>query len=225
MTSKGTKRTKESLYYKMSSHHPINFLSICLLLLLPCLSSANILSRFKKNSNTQLALHQTSLEDVTPYVTSLLNTRMQQVNSQQRSQQFSSLLKTQSKSILSTHGNEVSDSSKLIQSPELSNKSFPSDLSLDLTFPENLYELAQEDIEARIHKETQDCHEQYSRELLYGPKLCWRGLTLMCNFLPVSLTSGMALLSANFRNKVWYNLLSRCLAKSGPAFIKWGELL
>jgi hypothetical protein len=55
-------------------------------------------------------------------------------------------------------------------------------------------------------------------------RLSVRALHLSWNFAPCYFTCGLAYLSTSFRNKVWYGMVANCLAKSGPAFIKWGEL-
>jgi len=53
--------------------------------------------------------------------------------------------------------------------------------------------------------------------------LAIRALRLSINFAPCTCTSGLALVSTTFRNKIWYKMLAKCLARSGPAFIKWGQ--
>ena len=54
--------------------------------------------------------------------------------------------------------------------------------------------------------------------------LAIRALRLSINFAPCTCSSGLALVSTTFRNKIWYKMLAKCLARSGPAFIKWGEI-
>lgn len=54
-------------------------------------------------------------------------------------------------------------------------------------------------------------------------RLSWRAVHLLWNFAPVLSTVWLALLSSKFREKFWFNWVAACLAKSGPAFIKWGQ--
>ena len=53
--------------------------------------------------------------------------------------------------------------------------------------------------------------------------LVLRSIRLGFNFAPVASTAWLALVSSNFREKVWFSWVASCLAASGPAFIKWGE--
>ena len=65
----------------------------------------------------------------------------------------------------------------------------------------------------------------YDDEPLHDPsafQLYIRFCQLTLNFLPCICTSGLALIPY-YRNKYWYNLLSNGFAKSGAAFIKWGQ--
>jgi hypothetical protein len=55
--------------------------------------------------------------------------------------------------------------------------------------------------------------------------LFFRSIRLGFNFAPVASTAWLAMLSATFREKVWYKWVATCLSISGPAFIKWGEFL
>jgi len=54
--------------------------------------------------------------------------------------------------------------------------------------------------------------------------LFFRSIQLGFNFAPVASTAWLALLSPTFREKIWFSWVATCLAASGPAFIKWGEL-
>jgi len=54
--------------------------------------------------------------------------------------------------------------------------------------------------------------------------LCARATRLGWNFAPCIATCGLAYISSAFRTGVWYRILTNCIAKSGPAFIKWGKL-
>ncbi len=53
--------------------------------------------------------------------------------------------------------------------------------------------------------------------------LCARATRLGWNFAPCIATCGLAYISSAFRTGVWYRILTNCIAKSGPAFIKWGK--
>ncbi len=53
--------------------------------------------------------------------------------------------------------------------------------------------------------------------------LCARATRLGWNFAPCIATCGLAYMSSAFRTGVWYRILTHCIAKSGPAFIKWGK--
>ena len=105
------------------------------------------------------------------------------------------------------------------------NKVFPNNLlSLEMVYTNETYSLALKEIELKQNKEILDQHSMYTKEKLFIPKLCIRAIQLGINFTPVTLTMTLAIFSKSFRDVVWYNLLGRCLAKSGPAFIKWGKL-
>jgi len=54
-------------------------------------------------------------------------------------------------------------------------------------------------------------------------QLAVRAVQLSVHFAPIWTTSWLALLSRKFRNNAWYPWMARCLARSGPAFIKWGQ--
>ncbi len=101
---------------------------------------------------------------------------------------------------------------------------FPNDfLSLDMVFTEQIYNHAIKEINIKQNNEVSDHHSMYELEKLFIPKLFMRAIQLGWNFTPVTLTMALAVYSKSFRDNVWYNLVGRCLAKSGPAFIKWGE--
>jgi len=53
--------------------------------------------------------------------------------------------------------------------------------------------------------------------------LAIRAMKLTFYFAPATATSGLAIISSTFRRKIWYRMLRKCLARSGPAFIKWGQ--
>ncbi len=139
---------------------------------------------------------------------------------------------------MSTHGRNEADEVDATQGPSMScygssidknsrgrnSAVFPQDQSsLDLELPHALYELAAPDIAKRIKSEAREDHELDSLEILYAPKLILRAIQLGINFAPVSLTSGIAAFSKSFRDNYWYGMLGTCLARSGPAFIKWGK--
>ena len=54
-------------------------------------------------------------------------------------------------------------------------------------------------------------------------QLTLRFLYLLIIFSPVIATSGLAVVSNLFRTHVWFWLLSKSIAVSGAAFIKWGQ--
>uniref|UniRef100_A0A7R9W948 ABC1 atypical kinase-like domain-containing protein n=1 Tax=Pseudictyota dubia TaxID=2749911 RepID=A0A7R9W948_9STRA len=50
-----------------------------------------------------------------------------------------------------------------------------------------------------------------------------RACRLSWNFAPPVWTTWLAVLLPPFRRRVWFGMVGRSLAKSGPAFIKWGQ--
>ena len=54
-------------------------------------------------------------------------------------------------------------------------------------------------------------------------KLAIRAAKLSCIFAPVTTTSPLALVSRQFREKIWYKWVASCLASAGAATIKWGQ--
>jgi len=57
------------------------------------------------------------------------------------------------------------------------------------------------------------------------PRLFLRAVKLGIYFTPVMSTCGLAAISGKFRDGYWYDMVGSCLARSGPAFIKWGEFI
>ena len=54
-------------------------------------------------------------------------------------------------------------------------------------------------------------------------QLCCRALRLGLHFAPVWSTAGLALVSREFRERVWYKWLATAIGSSGAAWIKWGQ--
>lgn len=54
-------------------------------------------------------------------------------------------------------------------------------------------------------------------------ELALRALRLGVHFTPVLSTLGLAVIHADFRQKVWYAWLASCIGSSGAAWIKWGQ--
>lgn len=184
--------------------------------------------------------------NVCSYVCHVLNVRFRQIINKERSNWFTKHYKKQfdcidgEYTIVSAHGREgevqqqprhiasalQEGPSIIYTSDDAENSLFPSNLlSLDMVFTQEMYDLALREIEQKQINELSDHHSMYEREKLFIPQLFFRAVQLGLNFTPVTLTIGLAALSKNFRDKVWYNLVGRCLAKSGPAFIKWGKYI
>lgn len=183
--------------------------------------------------------------NISPYITHMLHLRLEQVLSGDRPRIFAKYYKKDSKAIkkgqnnskiISTHGRDEDDNNNnngvenndgpsVVGLDEFCHNSiFPQDVSsLDLSFTPSMYELALREIENRLREDGYDDRDKYSQEYLHLPKLVLRGAVLIFNFTPVTLTCGLAAISKTFREKVWYGVVSRCLAKGGPAFIKWGQ--
>lgn len=53
--------------------------------------------------------------------------------------------------------------------------------------------------------------------------LILRATTLCFNFAPCMSTCVLAYISDTFRNGIWFDMVQKSLARSGPAFIKWGQ--
>ena len=166
-------------------------------------------------------------DSICPYIQYLLNARLSKVTSGSRTKTFAKYFSHRPPQIVSTHGRNVVEDIG-ISSIEISDDEtysiFPADISsLDLTFTPYTYNLAKDQIARRMQSEAMDVHDKYADDMMFLPSLLFRAAKLGFNFLPASSTLGLALLSANFRDNVWYKILSSCLAKSGPAFIKWGQ--
>jgi hypothetical protein len=197
---------------------------------------------------TQDVFHQwtdlvVSQNDICPYVYHVLTQRMAQVQNGERSKSFARYYRKtiaaaagekESSKIISTHGRNNVDQVVKFEGPsvmlgnELSRTCremyFPQDgYSLDLVFTPEIYNVASKAIQERIESESKDDHDQYSSQLMFVPKLFFRAAQLAFNFSPVALTCGIAVVSQSFRDRVWYHMLGSCLAKCGPAFIKWGK--
>ena len=54
-------------------------------------------------------------------------------------------------------------------------------------------------------------------------QLICRAACLSWHFAPVWSTVGLAYIIPDFRQRVWYPWLAKCIANSGAAFIKWGQ--
>eukprot|EP00557_Chaetoceros_sp_GSL56_P012303 CAMPEP_0176478290 /NCGR_PEP_ID=MMETSP0200_2-20121128/1107_1 /TAXON_ID=947934 /ORGANISM="Chaetoceros sp., Strain GSL56" /LENGTH=700 /DNA_ID=CAMNT_0017874217 /DNA_START=262 /DNA_END=2364 /DNA_ORIENTATION=- len=168
---------------------------------------------------------------------------MKQVSNGERSKSFAKYYRKSvaaisdeySVKIVSTHGrNQVDDMvnfegpALLLNGNQISTTCremyFPQDgSSLDMVFTPEMYAVARKEIQERIASESKDDHERYSSKILFVPKLFMRAIQLGINFSPVTLTCGIAAISQTFRDQIWYRMLGNCLAKSGPAFIKWGQ--
>lgn len=213
--------------------------------LCPFSSSDNV---FWKGRRTQKAFDQwtqlvVSQNDICPYVYHILTERMTQVSNGERAKSFAryyrksiaSMGDEYSLKIVSSHGRNQVDNVVNFEGPSLMPMGneisttcremyFPQDrYSLDMTFTPEMYAVAYKEIQERIESESKDDHERYSNQILFVPNLFLRAVQLGINFSPVTLTCGIAAVSQSFRDRVWYRMLGTCLAKSGPAFIKWGK--
>ncbi len=174
-------------------------------------------------------------ENITPYITHILHTRLEEVATGRRQKIFTKHYKQSSDcidgkytKIISTHGRSESDENtdrgRPVVNVEKPGSAFQDDISsLDLSFTPSTYALASKEIIKRVKSESADDHDMYSKEILFLPKLVLRAMKLGFNFAPVTMTCGLAAISKSFREKIWYNIVGQCLAKSGPAFIKWGK--
>lgn len=175
-------------------------------------------------------------KDITPYISHILNERMDQVTSGYRTKSFATYHKKQVDSVdddkneadevkqAQVKGPALLDAAGLAKMKTCKDAYFPQDVtSLDLTFTPDMYAMATKEIRNRIHSESKDDYEKYIREILYVPKLFLRAIKLGVNFTPVTMTCGLAAVSQTFRDRFWYSMLGSCLARSGPAFIKWGK--
>jgi len=181
----------------------------------------------------------TTEKDITPYISHILNERMDQVTSGYRTRSFATYHKkhvdavddsTDGKNeadeveVKQAKGPALLDAAGLAKMKTCKDAYFPSDVTcLDLTFTPDMHAMATKEIRARIRSESKDDYEKYIREILYVPKLFLRAIKLGINFVPVTMTCGLAAVSPTFRDRLWYSMLGSCLARSGPAFIKWGE--
>ena len=183
--------------------------------------------------------------NVCSYVCHILNKRYSQVMNEERSYYFANHYKKRIDTIdgqcdiVSGHGREQHQPHELIRIEEpyvhminhddddkKSSSCFPPDLlSLDMVFTQQMYNTARKEIQQKYLIESSENHDMYEREKLFVPRLLARAVHLGFNFTPVTLTVGLAVMSKTFRENVWYNLVGKCLAKSGPAFIKWGECI
>jgi len=184
--------------------------------------------------------------DVCSYLRCVLNRRFEQTINGRRRRQFSRCYKKYldsidgPNSIVSGHGREYYDdniaatewSAFIVSSNQQQKRSkknskmsfFPSDLSsLDMVYTPSIYNLALNEIQIKQSNEQSDIQQAYATKKSYVPTLMFRAIQLGIAFTPVTMTAGLAALSKNFRNNVWYSLVGKCLAKSGPAFIKWGQ--
>ena len=238
-----------ALIPKRTVHFCINFLVIFLFILNSVAQGSSNSASFapksliKRNAKvtlescTDLAIEK---KQTYPYINFILNERLEKVTNGDRQRIFAKQYEKLSNGngpdgelstkIVSTHGRTKADKVGQVQGPSLvpSTKTkhvyFPQDItSLDLSLTPEIYNLASKEIEKRKLSDSKDDHEKYLKEFLYVPKLCFRAMILGINFAPVTMTCGLALFSETFREKFWFNMVSSCLARSGPAFIKWGE--
>ena len=207
--------------------------------------------RIRRNRNTaawsNVILHATTNEDVCPYINLILNQRLEQVLNGERKKHFARYYKSSRLKIVSTHGRNTADKVDATEGPSIivppSDKSsseagsptwssnehnypvFPKDTkSLDLSLTSELYECASDEIAKRKESESMEDDKYYSTmKSLYGPKLFFRAMRLCINFAPITMSCGLAAMSERFRDNYWYDMLGSCLARSGPAFIKWGQ--
>ena len=188
---------------------------------------------------------ETQIVKVCTHVSDVLNNRLKQITDKKRSKWFAKQYKKKEDSIdgqyaiISGHGREDESQKQQVQKIEPTSLFpepividefkqptlyFPGDiLSLDMVFTQDVYTMASDEIQAKQLRETHDHHSMYETEKLFLPKLLIRAIQLGINFTPVTITALYAAMSTAFRENVWYGLVGRCLAKSGPAFIKWGE--
>lgn len=185
--------------------------------------------------------------NICSYINSVLNKRLEQVINKKRSKDFTVRYKKHLDAIdgeftiVSLHGRDeeqnhlggaddeeqkviVANKVHFVPDDDHEKSFFPEDLlSLDMVFTEKVYDMAMKEIEKKHENLIMDHHSMYTKEIMFIPKLIFRAMHLGFNFAPVTLTLSLASFSKDFREKVWYNLVGRCLAKSGPAFIKWGK--
>lgn len=81
----------------------------------------------------------------------------------------------------------------------------------------------EESLTSLIDREKADGFEVVDEDNPSVLGLIARGLYLMLLFSPAFWTSGLALVSTQFRNEVWFRLLCWAIENSGAAFIKWGQ--
>ena len=156
------------------------------------------------------------------HVLGVLVQRVEEVLSGKRARVFTEWASKQGDlKVLSTHGVDEVDlsvtnttSSSTSKPNRRRNRAFPEDpLDLDL--------VPVEEIPSQFPGKPQHLIDSKSANHL---ELFFRSIKLAINFAPVSTTAWLALFSSTFRSRIWYRWVTACLAASGPAFIKWGEL-
>lgn len=176
-------------------------------------------------------------EKISLYVSHVLDSRLDNVISGKRKKmfanhyrKFSNVANGNKKEILSNHGRSVLNNLKKVKKCRIPafkhdrTKFFPDDISsLDMSFTPLMFELASREFEKRKKEDEAELSLVYSKSILFFPKLIIRATQLLINFTPATLSCVLASCSPVFREKIWFNVLGKCLAKSGPAFIKWGQ--
>lgn len=167
----------------------------------------------------------------TSYVRHVLCERYHRVESGKRSNEFAKWVKKSGGvTILSTHGLDIDDAvldvvaadKEYEQALELKDLDIL-DLSDDTLFPKDMRDMDLVPIIGIPSMYPGDpIHLIDDRPPSYL-SLMLRFITLSIKFSPVTSTAWLALFSQKFRDNMWYKWLSKCLASSGPAFIKWGQ--
>jgi len=85
------------------------------------------------------------------------------------------------------------------------------------------YSAGKKEVEKKVIKILSELETQNQLSAPSIFTLCTRATKLGFNFAPCISTIGLAYVSSSFRRNIWYKLLTSCIAKSGPAFIKWGQ--
>ena len=174
------------------------------------------------NSHQQLVVSsRTDLTDRAAYVKEILSRRLTHVESGKRMRDFARFVNGGNSVIYSMHGldqNKTADNDEIpdyhphvpVQPRPLKGDPFPTDrLNLDLYTSPGSPE-----------------GKQVVEKAVKPPnvfQLAVRACTLAWRFTPAVSTFGLAMLSQTFRQKYWYPWLTDCIARSGAAWIKWGQ--
>ncbi|GKY91355.1 hypothetical protein MPSEU_000107700 [Mayamaea pseudoterrestris] len=227
-------------------------LSFSSLVLLLQLSSAASSSTASSNSIAPLAVSiddpSVSNFDIqrAVHVRDLLTRRLYHVESGKRKSDFSKWIKKQQggAQVLSTHGRSIQtdmddDAKQLLQASSKSlvvirndsrgrrnDDPFPQDRR-NLDIP--LVKLEENDDSSKTNLRIQrELTDRASIIISTHPtpnalQLSLRAIVLSLRFGPVLSTLGLAVMFPSFRKHYWYSWLTYCMAKCGPAWIKWGQ--